>query len=485
MNEPIRIAVVKYDDSCNVIEITPEIARQIVALVCMDDLRRMAEETEIVAMAKRIENLERGMAQVEDIREAWRSGLAQQPAQPVAAHAYERDSEDTGDCAECGRGVADSVYVDAFPEVTEGIEAIMRGDPEPATAADGGAGEEATVQALVDGMKKNTGTMHGMAIGALAAIRAGKVPGVATTDERWHGTVLASIEMAYAALGAPIGDPDDRDPAYIGEAVVKQLDAERRLLAAVRQELTAMTVVAQGWRRDTQSMEKERDEAQGLIHFAEESGNAIQQERDKALADLATAAQELGGFQQGPFEGSGVANGIRALSMRCAAVERDLAAANERAARMETMWRNGQEREREMNRAAQFQANADKERERSDAMERAGAEQARRADENLEALRQARAEADAARAEVAKLRGAMLSALEATNARLSGDEDTEFICMGADEIRIHIGKLKAEVAAMKGRKVPRRVVKCCTEAVAPFVYLYDLEAAGVEVVDNG
>ena len=251
---------------------------------------------------------------------------AQQPAQPVAAHAYTRDSEDTGDCAECGHGMADSVHVDAFPEVTAGMEAIMRGDPEPATdspakmrsvasalsyngapkeasakhlllwgamriealeraqrkatAADGGAGEAIrAISDLLASKSHKCSTYAQDAAEILAAIRAGKVPGIATTDERWQGTILASIEMAYAALDAPIGDPDDRDPAYIGEAVVKQLDAERRLLAAVRQELTAMTVVAQGWRRDAESMEKERDEAQGLIRLMSFFGRVLSARR--------------------------------------------------------------------------------------------------------------------------------------------------------------------------------------------------------------
>lgn len=69
-----------------------------------------------------------------------------------------------------------------------------------------------------------------------------------------------------------------------------------------------------------------------------------------------------------------------------------------------------------------------------------------------------RADRDRLAAQVAELtrerdalRKAMLSALEATRAKLNGDEDTDFICMGADEIRIHIGKLKADLAAERER----------------------------------
>lgn len=71
--------------------------------------------------------------------------------------------------------------------------------PQPAQPS---GDDAATVQAIVDGMKANTGTMHGMAIGALAAIRAGKVPGLC--DPRHVSGLYDAAQGELAALRAKI-----------------------------------------------------------------------------------------------------------------------------------------------------------------------------------------------------------------------------------------------------------------------------------------
>lgn len=93
--------------------------------------------------------------------------------------------------------IAKQIYELGYLAVeAEHTAAAAKADP-PATD---GAGGQAAVAALVEGMKASTGTMHGMAIGALAAIRRGKVPGVC--DPRHVSSLYDQAQTQIATLRA-------------------------------------------------------------------------------------------------------------------------------------------------------------------------------------------------------------------------------------------------------------------------------------------
>lgn len=58
---------------------------------------------------------------------------------------------------------------------------------------------------------------------------------------------------------------------------------------------------------------------------------------------------------------------------------------------------------------------------------------------------------DAQAAEIKALRAAMLSALSATRAKVDGDISTEWLCLGADEIRLCVRRMDQERAGQTAR----------------------------------
>ena len=277
--DPIRIPCASCSDETGVhihALITPDIARQIVALsqfpaMESNTLQRLASIEERV---RALEQINRdNFAQMEAMRQRMKD---QNPA--VAATFATLMGEAP---APVDAGPATFAPGWHGPHCNVDIPGGQYHDCEDTVHDTPPADDAAVVQALVDGMKANTGTMHGMAIGALAAIRRGEVPlpddvpqiaalltrvrrhaENATRLEKVNDTLRAELEAEksraqywmHEALGRD-SDGDERDDAVRG--LVKERDEARGQLA----EAVALLKKAESWIPDNLYSEKEGPEA--------------------------------------------------------------------------------------------------------------------------------------------------------------------------------------------------------------------------------
>ena len=502
MNEPIFINIT-HQGALTGIELTPQIIAQILGDVpgrvdkldtCVEKLKRNIDGlVELnVALLGRMKALEHHSHLIctgdQNNEDAWHqtnepmttgggsaAGIdpcptrpaAQQPAQPVAAHAYTRDSEDTGDCAECGHGMADSVHVDAFPEVTAGMEAIMRGDPEPAT--DSPAKMRSVASALsYNGAPKEASAKHLLLWGAMRIEALERAQRKATAADGGAGEDEAQeiINRAY------FGNPQQGDPARLANIVADLrarlaeaeagADVQEAEIAEARKELKyavePILVEAVQLRSSIHTLRAKHDDLAKRLEAVTRGRDEALSGETKALADLATEREH-----------------VSALVATSVEQETCLAAANERAAESDACIGAFQDNVRDavIDMMVKHGLDGSVDGSGSDG----GWDDLTLAEVDIglnrlgDALTEARAEADAARAELGsisqfqdRLRGIAIEACQKAglieDCDGSGCDSGDWQDLTAAEVRIGFNALldlitdtKAEVAALKGRKV--------------------------------
>jgi hypothetical protein len=105
----------------------------------------------------------------------------------------------------------------------------------------------------------------------------------ADPDGRWIGFVLASIDKAYTAIGAG-HEPDDRDPAYIGELVTGHIAGLQSALTDSRRQTEEAQRAAEEARGEAQEY---KDAAEGIAYL-----KRVECDGGRMTVDL-TVAREL------------------------------------------------------------------------------------------------------------------------------------------------------------------------------------------------
>jgi hypothetical protein len=180
--------------------------------------------------------------------------------------------------------------VDAGPAVPVGegpITSPFRDDRGPIIPP---AYDAATVQALVDGMKANTGTMHGMAIGALDKIRRGSIPGISEGDHTLQAKYTCAVNEVVALRSEILDLKRDRElTASANKKAQSDLACENRRLTDELERAKSLAGFA-----DTR---KERDEARHRAAELEAKLASMDNQYHEAARNGDRLAAELAKFK--------------------------------------------------------------------------------------------------------------------------------------------------------------------------------------------
>jgi hypothetical protein len=200
-------------------------------------------------------------------------------------HSYERDNEDTGDCAECGRGIADHIHADQPADDPAVVcEGIIGSDGKlkmsERCVADPGCGD------LIEEVEAHGGRIVKLYSQDTVAVLRRKLADAIGMNERLLGERDAAwkegkrAQEAEKSLAARVSELDRRDG--LSQSVLASMDVQRHQAQVDRDR--ALTELA-AERKERNIFEAERDRLKSLVADQRIAIQGYADQRDAAKSE--------------------------------------------------------------------------------------------------------------------------------------------------------------------------------------------------------